>query len=216
MVSVLVASAVVTFYDLYMISLFLEHGLGINQRGFQLGIWCCHRTGAELETRVAIRFFVRMVSVLFSFCCRHFLQFDFDLTVSRACLRHHSTRISIRNTVVLLDWRRIGNSCRNPFFCDDGKCFCCFCRCHFLQFIYDLTVSRAQLRYHSTQNLMRRRWCYRMGGEVETCVGIRFFVTMVSVLILFCPLMNCTACLMHQSIHNRIAKECRESLDSVV
>ena len=175
MVSVLVASAVVTFYDLYMISLFLEHGLGINQRGFQLGIWCCHRTGAELETRVAIRFFVRMVSVLFSFCCRHFLQFDFDLTVSRACLRHHSTRISIRNTVVLLDWRRIGNSCRNPFFCDDGKCFCCFCRCHFLQFVYDLTVSLAQRRYHLTQNLMRKTVVLSDGWRARNLCRDRVF-----------------------------------------
>jgi hypothetical protein len=36
MVSVFVASIAVTFYNSTMISPFLEHGIGINRRGFQL------------------------------------------------------------------------------------------------------------------------------------------------------------------------------------
>ena len=62
---------------------------------------------------------------------------------------------SIRNTVMLSDGRRVGNSCRNPFFGDDGKCFVSFFCRHFLQFDYDLTVSRALLRHHSMQNSIR-------------------------------------------------------------
>jgi hypothetical protein len=53
------------FFNSSMISPFLELGLGIIRRGVQLGILWCHRIGAELKTRVAIRFFVTMVSVLF-------------------------------------------------------------------------------------------------------------------------------------------------------
>ena len=63
-------------------------------------------------------FFVTMVSVLLLFCRRHFLRFDYDLTVFQAWLRHHSTWNSIRITMIPLDGRRIGNSCRNLFFCD--------------------------------------------------------------------------------------------------
>jgi hypothetical protein len=91
-----------------------------------------------------------------SFYCRHFLQFDYDLTNSRAWLRHQSMQNLIRNTVMLSDWHRVGNSCRNPFFCNDGKCFVSFFFRHFLHFVYDLTVSQTLLRPQSTQNLMRK------------------------------------------------------------
>jgi hypothetical protein len=60
--------------------------------------------------------------VLF-FCC-HFLLFVYDLTVSQARLRYHSTQNLMRKTVALSDGRRVGNSCRNPFLCDDGVLFC--------------------------------------------------------------------------------------------
>jgi hypothetical protein len=58
-------SVAVTFYISYVISPFLENIIGINRREFQIGIQWCHRTGAELETQVAIGFFVTMVSVCF-------------------------------------------------------------------------------------------------------------------------------------------------------
>ena len=52
------------FFNSTMISPFLELGLGNIQRRIQLGMHWCHWIGAELETRVAILFFVTMVSVL--------------------------------------------------------------------------------------------------------------------------------------------------------
>ena len=63
LVSVYVASGAVTFYYSSMILPFLKLDLGINRREFQLGIWWCYRIGVELRARVAIRFFVTMVSV---------------------------------------------------------------------------------------------------------------------------------------------------------
>ena len=92
-----------------------------------------------------------------AFCCRHFLHFVCDLTVSRPCLRHHSTQNSIRNAVMPLDCHRLWNSCCNPIFSDDGKCFCCFYCGHFLLFVYDLTVSQAWLtvRHQSTRISIR-------------------------------------------------------------
>jgi hypothetical protein len=83
------------------------------------------------------------------------LQFVSDLTVSQAWLRHQSTQNLMRKMVMLLDWRRVRNSSRNPFFGDDGKCLFLFCRRHILHFVCDLTVSRAQLRHHSMQNSIR-------------------------------------------------------------
>jgi hypothetical protein len=60
--------------------------------------------GVELETRVGIRFFVTKDGKCFvSFCRRHFLYFDYDLTVSRALLRHHLMQNLMRNTVMLSD-----------------------------------------------------------------------------------------------------------------
>jgi hypothetical protein len=50
-----------------------------------------------------------------------------------------------------LDWSRVGESCRDPFFWDNGKCFVAFCCRHFLHFDYDLTVSRAWHRHQSTR-----------------------------------------------------------------
>ena len=109
------------------------------------------------------------------FCRRHFLQFVYDLTVSLACLRHHSTQNSMRKTVMPLDWRRVGDSCRNPFFCDKGKWFILFCRRHFLQFVYDLTVSLACLRHQSTQNLMRKTVVPLEGRRVRNSCRDPFF-----------------------------------------
>jgi hypothetical protein len=64
-VSVLSLSVAVTFYISYVISPTLEHVLGIIQRRIQLGMQWCYPISAESKTRVAIRFFVTMVSVLF-------------------------------------------------------------------------------------------------------------------------------------------------------
>jgi hypothetical protein len=89
-----------------MISPFLEHGIGINRRRFELGIRWCHRIGVELKT---VSVFVASIAVTI-------LHFDYDLTVSQAWLRHQLTQISTRNTVMLSDWRRIENSSRNPIF----------------------------------------------------------------------------------------------------
>jgi hypothetical protein len=108
----------------------------------------------ELETHVAILLFVTMVSV-FSFCRRHFLHFDYDLTVSRALLRHHSMQNWMRNAVTLLDRHRVGKLRREPFFCDDGKCLVSFCRRHFFHFIRDLTVFQSWLRHQSIQNQIK-------------------------------------------------------------
>jgi hypothetical protein len=115
------------------------------------------------------------------FCCHHFLQFVCDLTVSLACLRHPSTQNLMRKTVVPLERRRVRNSCRDPFFCDRGTCFILFCRRHFLQFVYDLTVSLACLRHQSTRNLMRKTVVLSDGRRVRNLCRNPFFVTMVSV-----------------------------------
>jgi hypothetical protein len=154
MVSVLSLSDAVTFYISYVISPFLEHDLGIIQRRIQLGMQWCYPISAELKTRVAIRYFVTMVSVLFSFCRRHFLQFVFDLTASRAWLRHQSTQNLTRKMVMPLDGSRSENSCRNWFFCDNGKSYClCWCR-HFFFFRRLLTNSTSCLIHQSTRNSM--------------------------------------------------------------
>jgi hypothetical protein len=122
MVSVCICSVVVTFDISYVISPFLDHVIGINRREILFGLQCYHWMGVVMETRVGIRFFVTKVSVL----SPSLFQFFYDLTVSRAWLRHHSTQNSIRNIVVLSDWRRVVGSCRNPFFCRNGKCFVSF------------------------------------------------------------------------------------------
>jgi hypothetical protein len=109
------------------------------------------------------------------FCCRHFFHFVYDLTVSQAWLRHHSTRNSIRITVLTLNGRRIGNSCRNRIFWDDGKFSVSFCCRHFLHFVYDLTVSRACLRHHSTQIWMRKTVVPLDGRRIENSSRNRFF-----------------------------------------
>jgi hypothetical protein len=70
------------------------------------------------ESYIRNSFFCDMVSVLFLFCCRHFLHFVCDLTISQAWLRHQSTRNWMRITMIPLDGRRNGNSSRNLFFCD--------------------------------------------------------------------------------------------------
>ena len=138
--------------------------------GRRIGNSCCHRI-FWVDGKCSV-----------SFCRRHFLQFDFDLTVSQAWLRHHSTRNSNRNTVVLSDRRRIGNSCRNPFFCDDGKCFFSFCRRHFLHFVCDLTVFRAWLRHHSTRNSIRITMIPLNGRRIGNSCRNPFFCDQVSVL----------------------------------
>ena len=79
-----------------------------------------------MATRVAIRIFGTMVSDSSLSVAVAILQFVYDLTVSQAWHRHHSTRILIRVTVIPLDWRRVGDSCRNPFFWDNGKCIVFF------------------------------------------------------------------------------------------
>ena len=94
-------------------------------------------------TRVAIGFFVPQESVSSFSVAVTIFHFVYDLTVSLACLRHHSTRTPMRKTVMPLEGRRSGDSCRNWFFGGAGKCFVSFCHRHFLHFVCDLTVSQA-------------------------------------------------------------------------
>jgi hypothetical protein len=162
-----------------------------------------------LETRVGIRFFVAEVSVLL----QSLFQFVYDLTVCRTWLRHQSTQNLMRKTVMLSDGRRIGNSCRNPFFGDKVIVLFLFCRCHFLHFVYDLTVSLAWLRHHSTLNSMRKSVMLSDWRSSRNSSRNPFFCDNGKCFVAFwchhffqfvCLLINSTACLMHQSMQNRI------------
>ena len=146
-----------------------------------------------------------------SFCRHHFLQFVYDLTVSQAWLRHHSTQHLMRNVVMLLDLRRVRNLCRNPFFCDWGKCLVLFCRHHFLQFVCDLTVSQAWLRHQSTQNSMRKKVVPLEGRRVRNSCRKPFFGEDGKCFVSFCCLLFLQfvydltvsrACLRHHSTQN--------------
>ena len=128
-----------------------------------------------MESRVAIGFFVTEVSVSIFSVVITILHFVCDLTVSLAWLRHQSTQNSMRKTMVPLDGRRVGDSCRDPIFWYRGKCFILFCRRHFLQFVYDLTVSLAWLRHQSTQNSMRRTMVPLEGRRVGDLCRNPFF-----------------------------------------
>ena len=103
------------------------------------------------------------------------LQFVSDVSISQAWLRHHSTQYSMRKTVMPLDWRRVGDLCRNPFFWDNGKCLFFSVAVTILQFVSDVTVSRACHRHQSTRNWMRKTVMLSDGRRIENSCRDPFF-----------------------------------------
>ena len=147
------SSVTVTFCDSYTFSSIVSAGTGINRRRIWWGWQGYLRIGVGVAARVAIRFFVRIVSS-FVVCRPHFLQFVYLLTSCFIQHRHPSTPHLMGMTGIPLDWCRCGSSCRNSIFCVDGKCICRVVRRHFLRFVYLLINCFTCLRHQSTQNRM--------------------------------------------------------------
>ena len=117
------------------------------------------------------------------FCCRHFLHFVYDLTVSWACLRHHSTRILMRKTVVPLDGRRIENSSRNWFFVAQVSVLFCPVAVTFYNSSMISPFLKLGLGINQRRTQFAMQWCYPIGAESKTRVAIGFLVRIVSVLV---------------------------------
>jgi hypothetical protein len=93
------------------------------------------------------------ITYLFSLCeqtlpAHHQTYFPQDLDT----FLRHSTQTQLKN---YMDWRRVGNSCRNPFFVTMVSDLLLSVVVAILKFVYDLTVSRACLRHQSARILIR-------------------------------------------------------------
>ena len=181
MVSVFLDSGAVTFYISYVISPFLEHVIGINRRGFQLGIRWCHGIGAELKTRVAILFFVTMVSVL-----SLYVAVTFYISYMISPFLKHVLGINRRRIQLgIRCCHRIGAELKTRvailFFVTMVSVFVASAVITF--YISYMVSPFLELSLGIIQRIFQLgiRWCYRIGADLETRVGIRFFVTMVSV-----------------------------------
>ena len=110
-----------------------------------------------------------------------------------------------------LDWGRVGDSCRNPFFLAEVSVSSLSVAVAILHFVYDLTVSQACLRHQSTWNLMGQTVMPLDGRRIENSCRDPFFCDKVSALFLFCrrhflhfvcDLTDSQAWLRHQSTRN--------------